>query len=90
MLINLPFFKNRSSDFYAIEIRAGAIYLIFHDDEEIDLIHQNSYDLIYTLKKHYEEQVSFFDKDCLVDYDADLEYKVERKYNEGIEFWEEE
>lgn len=85
-----PILRNYSSDFYAIEIRTGTIYLIFHDDEEIDLIHQGSDDFIYTLNKNYEEKVYFLDEDGFLDYDADLEYVVARKYNEGIEFWEEE
>lgn len=84
-----PVLRNYSSDFYAIEINTGSIYLIFHDDDEIDLIHNSSYDFIYTLKKNYEEKVYFLDEDDYLDYDADLEYEVARKYNEGVEFWEE-
>lgn len=85
-----PVLRNYSSDFYEIEINTGAIYLIFHYDEGIDLIHHSSYDFINTLRKNYEENVYFLDEDGFIDYDADLEYEVARKYNEGIDFWEED
>jgi len=85
----LPILRNYSSDFYALNVNTNEVFLIFHDDDEIDLIHKTPADFLLTLKKNYEEHVYFLDEDGFLDYDEDLEFEVGNKYNQDIDFWNE-
>ncbi|MDR2235070.1 MAG: hypothetical protein LBE92_03015 [Chryseobacterium sp.] len=85
----LPILRNYSSDFYALNVNTNEIFLIFHDEDEIDLIHKTPDDFLLTLRKNYEEHVYFLDEDGFLDYDEDLEFEVGSKYNEDVDFWNE-
>jgi hypothetical protein len=85
-----PILRNYSSDFYALKKETNEIYTIYHDDYEINLIHNAPIDFLNTLIANYEKEVYFLDDDGYLDYDMDMEYEVARQTNPGIEYWDEE
>lgn len=87
--IYYPILRNYSSDFIAINKNNLSIYLIYHDDDEIHLIHQNSLLFFKTLNENYKENVYFLDEDGYLDYNPDLEYKIAKKINPDIDYWTE-
>jgi len=86
----VPLLRNYSSDFVAVKKDSGAIYELFHDDDEIYLIHKTSEDFLKTINAFYSEKVFFTDEDGYLDYDEDLQYEVGRQYNPDVEYWVEE
>lgn len=63
------------------------IYLIYHDDPQIYLIHNDANKFLETLNENYKQNVYFLDQDGYLDYDQELEYKVAKEINKNIEFW---
>lgn len=83
----LPVLRNYSSDFFVLNVKTNEMFLIFHDEDGIHLIHKNPETFLLTLINNYKENVYFLDEDGFLDYDIDLEYEVARKYNKDIEYW---
>ena len=82
-----PILRNYSSDFIAMDKDLNKIYLIYHDDPQIYLIHNDANKFLETLNENYKQNVYFLDQDGYLDYDQDLEYKVAKEINKNIEFW---
>ena len=84
-----PVLRNYSSDFIVLDADSQEIYQIFHDDDEVYLIHKNSMNFLKTINAFYSEKVYFVDGDGYLDYDSALEYEIGAINNPGIEYWEE-
>lgn len=82
-----PIVRNYSSDFIAMDKDLNKIYLIYHDDPQIYLIHNDANKFLETLNENYKQNVYFLDQDGYLDYDQELEYKVAKEINKNIEFW---
>lgn len=82
-----PIVRNYSSDFIAMDKNLNKIYLIYHDDPQIYLIHNDANKFLETLNENYKQNVYFLDQDGYLDYDQELEYKVAKEINKNIEFW---
>lgn len=84
-----PILRNYSSDFIALDAESHEIYQIFHDDNEIYLIHKNPLDFLTTINDFYSKGAYFIDDDGYLDYDSDLEYEIGLNNNPEVDYWKE-